>query len=105
MAYRYGWDSVNRKKRYMGKYPEVNPQGQGYYGNNEAGNPQEFTKKTGVHNENLSAHELKNIHFRILSTELIHLQPHVMRMLCVWQNLWDIQEVIISQDVEEKRGK
>ena len=45
MAYRYGWDSVNRKKRYMGKYPEVNPQGQGYYGNNEAGNPQEFTEK------------------------------------------------------------
>lgn len=45
MAYRYGWDSVNRKKRYMGKYSEINPQGQGYYGNNEAGNPQEFTEK------------------------------------------------------------
>lgn len=29
----------------MGKYPEVNPHGQGYYGNNEAGNPQEFTEK------------------------------------------------------------
>ena len=45
MAYRYGWDSVNRKKRYMGKYPEINPQGQGYYGNNDAGQHPEFVPK------------------------------------------------------------
>lgn len=36
--YRYTWDSVNKKKVYMGKYSSANPSGSGYYGNNEAGN-------------------------------------------------------------------
>lgn len=36
--YHYGWDAVNKKKVYLGKYPEANPRGQGYFGNNEAGN-------------------------------------------------------------------
>lgn len=38
--YIYGWDSANQKKRYMGKYSEANPRGQGYFGKNTAGNPQ-----------------------------------------------------------------
>lgn len=40
--YAYGWDNVNQKKRYMGKYPEVNPSGQGYYGSNDAGVKRKF---------------------------------------------------------------
>lgn len=40
--YAYDWDSVNQKKRYMGKYSEVNPGGQGYYGRNNAGTIQRF---------------------------------------------------------------
>lgn len=43
--YNYGWDSVNKKKVYMGKYPEANPRGQGYFGNNTAGQSPEFTSK------------------------------------------------------------
>ena len=43
--YKYGYDRVNKKKVYMGKYPEANPEGQGYYGRNEAGNKQEFVPK------------------------------------------------------------
>lgn len=39
------WDSVNKKKVYAGKYPEVTKRGQGYFGNNTAGNPQEFVPK------------------------------------------------------------
>ena len=39
--YIYGWDSVNKKKTYMGKYPSANPRGTGYYGRNDAGNPRE----------------------------------------------------------------
>lgn len=38
--YMYGWDSVNHKKEYKGKYPDANPRGQGYFGRNTAGNPQ-----------------------------------------------------------------
>lgn len=38
MAYKYGWDSVNKKKVYMGKYSGQNLVGRGYYGNDEAGN-------------------------------------------------------------------
>lgn len=50
--YRYGWDSVNKKKVYMGKYPEANPEGQGYYGRNDAGQKMEFTPNTaGVDRE------------------------------------------------------
>lgn len=50
--YMYGWDSTNQKKRYMGKYSEANPRGQGYFGNNEAGNSQSFASKTyGVKRE------------------------------------------------------
>lgn len=48
----YGWDSVNHKKEYKGKYPDANPRGQGYFGRNEAGNPQEFVPKDyGVRRE------------------------------------------------------
>ena len=43
--YMYGWDSVNRKKRYMGKYPDANPNGSGYFGRNDAGDRQEFVPK------------------------------------------------------------
>lgn len=39
------WDSVNKKKVYAGKYPEVTPRGQGYFGRDTAGNPQEFVSK------------------------------------------------------------
>ena len=46
MAYIYGWDSANKKKRYMGKYSSVNPEGQGYFGRNTAGNPQHFEDNT-----------------------------------------------------------
>lgn len=34
------WDSVNKKKVYGGKYSEANTRGQGYFGRNDAGNPQ-----------------------------------------------------------------
>lgn len=43
--YIYGWDSVNQKKRYMGKYSEANPIGQGYFGKNEAGQHPDFVPK------------------------------------------------------------
>lgn len=43
--YVYGWDSENQKKRYMGKYPEANPRGQGYFGKNDAGDRPEFVPK------------------------------------------------------------
>ena len=43
MSYIYGWDSVNKKKRYMGKYPDANPRGRGYFGRNDAGIKREFT--------------------------------------------------------------
>ena len=36
--YMYGWDGVNHKKEYKGKYPDANPRGQGYFGRNDAGN-------------------------------------------------------------------
>lgn len=36
--YRYGWDAVNKKKVYMGKYSGANPRGQGYFEGNDAGN-------------------------------------------------------------------
>lgn len=36
--YKYGWDKVNKKKVYMGKYSGPNLVGRGYYGNDEAGN-------------------------------------------------------------------
>ena len=50
--YKYGWDSNNKKKVYLGKYPEVNPRGQGYYGVNTAGNKQVFNPKdAGVRRE------------------------------------------------------
>lgn len=50
--YRYGYDSVNKKKVYMGKYSEINPRGQGYYGLNSAGNKQDFApKEAGVKRE------------------------------------------------------
>ena len=35
--YRYGWDAVNKKKVYMGKYAEATPRGQGYFGRDDAG--------------------------------------------------------------------
>lgn len=38
---RYEWDSVNKKKIYMGKYSSANPEGTGYYGNNDAGTKRE----------------------------------------------------------------
>lgn len=43
--YRYGWDSTNKKKVYMGKYSEATQRGQGYFGNNEAGINSEFIPK------------------------------------------------------------
>ena len=43
--YMYGWDSVNHKKVYRGKYPDANLRGQGYFGRNEAGNLQGFVPK------------------------------------------------------------
>lgn len=43
--YAYGWDNVNQKKRYMGKYSEVNPGGQGYFGLNDAGQHPDFVPK------------------------------------------------------------
>ena len=43
--YKYDWDSVNKKKVYMGKYSEANPRGQGYFGRNEAGQNQSFAPK------------------------------------------------------------
>jgi len=43
--YAYGWDSVNKKKVYMGKYPSANPNGTGYYGNDDAGQRRELTPK------------------------------------------------------------
>ena len=39
MAYGYGWDSVNKKKVYMGKYSGVNLVSRVYFGNNDAGDP------------------------------------------------------------------
>lgn len=41
--YIYGWDSINHKKEYKGKYPDANPRGQGYFGRNDAGIKMEFT--------------------------------------------------------------
>ena len=50
--YMYGWNSVNHKKEYRGKYPDANPRGQGYFGLNDAENDQDFVpKKTGVKRE------------------------------------------------------
>lgn len=50
--YHYGWDSANKKKTYLGKYSEANPRGQGYFGNNEAGNRLDFVPKDwGVNRE------------------------------------------------------
>lgn len=50
--YRYSWDSVNRKKVYMGKYSEAVPRGQGYFDNGEAGTPREVgTNIAGVKRE------------------------------------------------------
>lgn len=43
--YIYYWDTNDKKKRYGGKYEKINPQGSGYYGNNTAGNTQEFSSK------------------------------------------------------------
>lgn len=43
--YMYGWDSVNRKKEYKGKYPDANPRGQGYFGLNDAGQRPDFVPK------------------------------------------------------------
>ena len=49
--YLYGWDSEHHKKVYRGKYPSANS-GTGYYGNNDAGQRQEFTpKKWGTNRE------------------------------------------------------
>ena len=45
IKYRYEWDTINRKKTYMGKYSEANPQGQGYFGRDTAGQRREFTPK------------------------------------------------------------
>lgn len=51
-TYKYGWDSVNRKKVYMGKYSNANPDAQGYYGNGDAGVKRDFTPNTaGVRRE------------------------------------------------------
>ena len=36
--YKYGWDAINKKKVYMGKYSEATPRGQGYFGRDDAGN-------------------------------------------------------------------
>lgn len=48
----YGWDSINHKKEYKGKYPDANPRGQGYFGREDAGNPQEFVpKESGIKRE------------------------------------------------------
>ena len=43
--YIYGWDSVNHKKEYKGKYPDANPRGQGYFGREDAGQRPEFVPK------------------------------------------------------------
>lgn len=43
--YMYGWDSANKKKRYMGKYSSANLEGSGYFGRNDAGQRQNFTPK------------------------------------------------------------
>ena len=52
MSYIYGWDTENRKKRYMGKYPDANPNARGYYGKNEAGQFHELIPKdAGVKRE------------------------------------------------------
>ena len=52
MAYAYGWDTENRKKRYMGKYAGANPTARGYFGNNNAGQPHELIPKdAGVKRE------------------------------------------------------
>lgn len=40
------------KGKYRGKYSDANPRGQGYFGRNTAGNPQEFgTKDWGTERE------------------------------------------------------
>lgn len=40
------------KGKYRGKYPDANPRGQGYFGRNDAGNPQELgTKDWGTERE------------------------------------------------------
>lgn len=43
--YMYGWDSTNKKKRYMGKYPSANSKGSGYFGRNDAGQYPDFVPK------------------------------------------------------------
>lgn len=43
--YAYGWNSINHKKEYKGKYPDANPRGQGYFGRNDAGVRPEFIPK------------------------------------------------------------
>lgn len=46
------WDSVNKKKVYGGKYSQGTQRGQGYFGRNTAGNPQEFvTRDWGTERE------------------------------------------------------
>ena len=43
--YIYGWDAVNRKKRYMGKYASVNQRNSGYFKRNSSGDKQTFVDK------------------------------------------------------------
>lgn len=43
--YVYGWDSVNKKKEYRGKYSDANPRGQVYFGKDDAGQRPEFVPK------------------------------------------------------------
>lgn len=43
--YMYGWDSVNKKKRYMGKYSSANLEGSGYFGRNDVGQRPDFAPK------------------------------------------------------------
>ncbi len=69
--YMYGWDSVNHKKEYRGKYPDANPRGQGYFGLNDAGQRPDFVPKDWEKVLGLLDRIPKNIHFLTPNTVFV----------------------------------
>lgn len=51
--YKYGWNSANKKKVYMGKYPGINPNGQNYFRRED--NQAELDSATGNKDRDLES--------------------------------------------------